>query len=607
MANVPFSTYGHRVINIKSKGAVGNGTTDDTAAFTAATAEAASTGYPIYVPPTAAFYRVTSTPVVPDGVTIFGDGWHSKIKQTVREMNVLALGNYCTARGLHIIGDNSEVLANAQLNNGIIAVGKRGVTIQGNFIEKCESSSIHIAQCYDVKILHNTCFGYTWNNTVNGGSSADILLYGGAAGARILIQGNHCLSNHSAGILVNTLGRENDVVIDSNICVTLDPTTCVEGGTWSEMVSPNRRHGITAAYNSNAVQCRTTITNNVCRNTRWSGIYVQSSDAVRGPVVVSNNFLSRNGINPNDPSLAGGIFVKAEGGELINGNFILDYQYPGPSASGGLTVIATPDVPAAPSVITNNVVKNSEGLGCFITGKASKIVLRGNTFVGSAKEDVKWESGPSTVTGGGHLIMGNTCVRTRGVTYASMTIMPAQSADPVVIRDNFFLGVDNTTSANANTAILAAQVSGLSEFRTWIYGNHIRRFRYGVVLNNYISAGRHFDQCVDRNFFELCHTAIAVASTGTNATFPCEGNRFISCTNRFAAPLDIGGTSCGWDARRLGTSLEVSTASAAPSSGSWSAGDRCWFTTVSPGAAPGAVCTSAGTPGTWKAMASLAA
>jgi len=47
--------------------------------------------------------------------------------------------------------------------------------------------------------------------------------------------------------------------------------------------------------------------------------------------------------------------------------------------------------------------------------------------------------------------------------------------------------------------------------------------------------------------------------------------------------------------------------SAAPTSGTWSKGDITWNTGVAAAGSPGWVCTTAGTPGTWKAMANVAA
>jgi len=46
---------------------------------------------------------------------------------------------------------------------------------------------------------------------------------------------------------------------------------------------------------------------------------------------------------------------------------------------------------------------------------------------------------------------------------------------------------------------------------------------------------------------------------------------------------------------------------AAPTTGTWAVGDTVWNTAPAAAGAPGWVCTAAGTPGTWKAMASLAA
>lgn len=58
-------------------------------------------------------------------------------------------------------------------------------------------------------------------------------------------------------------------------------------------------------------------------------------------------------------------------------------------------------------------------------------------------------------------------------------------------------------------------------------------------------------------------------------------------------------------ALQLGTNL-IAYGSAAPAVGTWSVGDVVWNTGVVAGGSPGWVCTTAGTPGTWKAMANVA-
>ena len=79
-------------------------------------------------------------------------------------------------------------------------------------------------------------------------------------------------------------------------------------------------------------------------------------------------------------------------------------------------------------------------------------------------------------------------------------------------------------------------------------------------------------------------------------------------------------TTCGFDptAKNVvewftGTTYVINSGStvttqgsAVPTTGTWKQGDIVWKTTATSGATPGWVCTVAGTPGTWKAMANLA-
>jgi len=60
-------------------------------------------------------------------------------------------------------------------------------------------------------------------------------------------------------------------------------------------------------------------------------------------------------------------------------------------------------------------------------------------------------------------------------------------------------------------------------------------------------------------------------------------------------------------ASRNAAGKNVITGTAAPTTGTWAVGDTCWNSAPAAGGAPGWVCTTAGTSGTWKAMALLAA
>lgn len=57
---------------------------------------------------------------------------------------------------------------------------------------------------------------------------------------------------------------------------------------------------------------------------------------------------------------------------------------------------------------------------------------------------------------------------------------------------------------------------------------------------------------------------------------------------------------------KLASSKSITRLAADPTMGYWNRGDAVWYTAPTAGSSPGAICTSSGQPGTWKAMANLA-
>jgi hypothetical protein len=90
---------------------------------------------------------------------------------------------------------------------------------------------------------------------------------------------------------------------------------------------------------------------------------------------------------------------------------------------------------------------------------------------------------------------------------------------------------------------------------------------------------------------------IGIYSVGTSTDMQIYDNKTRTCTAADTIPATVG-------VRR--DRLETEGV-AAPSSGTWKVGDRCWNLAPSAAGVPGWVCTTAGTPGTWKAMAAVAA
>lgn len=109
------------------------------------------------------------------------------------------------------------------------------------------------------------------------------------------------------------------------------------------------------------------------------------------------------------------------------------------------------------------------------------------------------------------------------------------------------------------------------------------------------------------------------ADNGTLAvlgcTFPSSGVTTAARTATSATRLTVAGNDWGGVVTRalastgvlVGTTRRETEGAAAPTAGTWAVGDRCWNTAPAAAGTPGWVCTAAGTPGTWKAMAVVAA
>lgn len=100
---------------------------------------------------------------------------------------------------------------------------------------------------------------------------------------------------------------------------------------------------------------------------------------------------------------------------------------------------------------------------------------------------------------------------------------------------------------------------------------------------------------------------VNIVNNGTNGgnfgRFIITGNTFYSgIFNRTETGAAISSCRLEWNSLNLGGRYP----NAIPGAGRWDAGQHVWFNAPAAGAAPGAVCTTAGTPGTWKNFATIA-
>jgi hypothetical protein len=584
-------------VSVKDFGAVGDGVADDTAAIQAALA----LGGRVYFPATANYYRITDNLVMVDGTTVEGDGWKSEIRLTVQGKNCFVAGNACTVRDLHVkmVDGNNLDLAK---QNAIYIAAKKNVTVENNYLELADNavSGVQVRVCFNVFIKGNTIFGGKWTVLVPGPSAvaADILFYGGAAGGRYIVENNLCLSNNSQGIFFSALGQDYDTVINGNICITLDPTTCTLGGTWAEQAFAGmaRRHGILASYTTAAAGTpRLVIDGNVCRNTLWTGIYKQG--AANGPVVISNNVCTLNGQDTSN-SLGAGIYLYQTGGELITGNTIEDCKTL-TSGSGGITVNSAETPAPNSSVISGNIISKCAFLGIALATKSSKVEVRDNLFLDNVGQDIYTDPTGGFADVGGHKIIGNTIRRSSGTAVPGIHLNHANTALVTVVRDNEIVGFNNTNASNLNSGVYHVGTSSVISVRD----NRIENFYYGLLFGQYQNATDR-DIIIEDNEFRACSYGIAIGSSVSTAfTIPVVNNRFIGMLigNTAAA---LSGFVIIRNVQRLGQRLQWET-TVAPTQGAWEVGDRSVNTTPAVGQPKAWSCTVAGTPGTWVSEGNL--
>ena len=566
--------------------------TANTTAITAALAYAGTVKCAVYVPGAAIAYQVNDEFTVPDGVTVFGDGWGSFIQQTALNKDVFLAGDCNTFQNLRLKIANGN---NLEFVNCIYASSVNNLTVENCFLEPGTQGGcgIHIRNVQNSQIRGNRIYGATWAQIAGpDASAADILLYSSGTSERHIIDGNHCLSNNSQGILVSALGFDGDIIISNNICVTLDPTTCTETGAWSLAANGGvRRHGMLISYNlAQPDRPRIIVDGNICRNTRWTGIYKQG--ASDNEIIISNNLCDLNGYQiPN--SLSGGIYVESPGRASVIGNTITNFQNT-LSATGGITLNQA-SAENIPGLVSGNKITDSLGSGIALGTFSRLVTISNNVIYGTVGNDIFVVNTGGSAVVGGNTITGNTIYRTSGNNIPSIYCDYQSSTRYATIKDNTIQGFDNTNADVENSGIRLRQSSDLVQ----VFGNVISNFYYGFSCVSYYS-GRLASHVIARNNVIDCAVGFGVSALTNNSTLPLVDNVFVN------TPIQTSSIAflVGRIVQRLGNNFVWQT-TAAPTVGSWAVGDRSVNSTPVVGQPKAWACTVAGTPGTWVSEGNL--
>ena len=623
-------------VSVKDFGAVGDGSTNDTAAIQAALTAAGVTGGNVYVPGTGTFYKITDQLVIPDNVNVYGDGYASKIQQFTILRNIFSAGNDCQISRLHLkmITNTPTTTGGTEILNvnAVFINNKNNVLVENNYINLIDDQiGVQVWYCRQVTIKNNIIFGGNWTSSTGvGPSCGDIVVQGNDLGpglnnfARILIDGNFCLSNNSQGISISASGIHTEFIVTNNVMTALDPSTCTPTGTWTEstfIAGPpgaglTRRHGVLCVYLQTTDNApRSIISNNVIRNTTTTGIYIHKQ--IYGPLLVSSNVISKTGqLTTLNASAQGGIWCSSNNENLTISNNVVDEQK---NPYGAGIMLYTSDTPPAANTgakIVNNYITNSDGHGILIGHSARDMVISGNTIFNSVNSDIKYEAQAGVTSAGGMFIKDNHIKRTN-FNHPAISMNQQDATIPSTVCDNVVIGHDKTTGGSVDAAVLRLNcgIRMLSANRiTNVHSNTVTNFRVAVASFPYYSAvdgARVFEVNFDSNVITDCVFGFGLAGLSSAVVIPVANTRFLNVTTKSGADNTVtnsgGGSDVTYICDRNNDKLCVYNLNAAPSVGTWVVGDRVEYTTPTAGGFLGAVCTTAGNAGTWKTFGAISA
>jgi hypothetical protein len=582
------------VVTVKQWGARGDAATDDTARIQACLNYASANNIVnVVVPGVVDHYRVTTTINIPANITLSGVGHASALKMTttsgsggdVTQPNVLNInGSFVTIQRIRIFGLNvdsgpyspsaSGTSAGIKTNNGAI----EHIVIRDCIIHNIIQSGMLIVALGDIYITCNVLFSNNGNKSVDIEVAGNIVT--GQLNERCVITDNWCLSNNDRGIAAGTIFSKEHIIA-RNHCVALI------AGAPATFAASQRRHGIIVAYTQSAQGngTRFVISDNVIRHTKWTGIYINDGTGgwTVGPYVITGNYISDVGYADSVTAIDGGISLTGTGkGDVVTGNRIERTYGVCPGIRLSQSQSSADDKTC---VIANNVMTEcyNAGLSMYLVPHNAEIT--GNMFRNNLGDDIAITLQASSSLEHKLMICDNVFHRNNSAA-PSIDIDQQNSTCVLWVHRNQFFGAGSATLADANSAIFTKnrQVN--------VRENYIKSYYYGVHVQPYIGF-RDLLLTVDDNYFENVNTAVRAERTSTTPILPISSNRFQNVATK-AGPA---GVICKRNPAAL-----TQYASAAPTTGTWVAGDIVYNSAPAVGQPIGWMRTSTA----WRSMGNLA-
>ena len=567
-------------VSVKDFGAVGDGVTDDTAAIQAALDASASVYFPEGV------YALSDQIELNSGQKLHGDGYESVLLSTGTNKNI-------------VYGDNVSHIEIASLffqgnatGTGTAGHGIRLETVLYINIHDCYFDGIGNTTGYAGNISGDTCsFAIITQNIflgTSGGSQTGADIGFGDFGKQCIITNNISYSNQDAMVSLAAIGvtfRDNqNHVVSNNIGIRRDINTS--------------RSGILITYNDEAAY--TSVTGNILYNWIWNGIYIQSatSNTERsGGLTIQGNVVRYCG--GDNTTIGSGIYLSGNNGLACTGNLVEYTCYDSSEVyRGNLNDGIRIQNSASNISVVGNVIRKGKGAGASLqplTGFQQRdIVLSQNVFEDNESGGIAIS--PSSTGTIKNLIISENIIKqenfdAHGIQITS--ISGAVAPENFLIEGNIINGVSGSTRSAISTNVGTPNA--------WVIrGNLIDTFDKGFECATFPADQLYGTACIlDGNTIKNCTTGYAIGSAGAAFNGYVFNPIYINVTTKHASA-----NYC--DAVNIGNSNIELRRAAAPGAGTWSAGDRVTFLAPTAGGNIGAVCVTAGAPGTWKTFGGIA-
>lgn len=539
----------------------------------------------VFVPYKSSSYKLSSAFEVKDGTFIEGEGRYT-ILETTGVNKRIAFAN----------GGESAGFRNIHLKGNMTGLGSTAASVDGGegiaifdmrypVIEWCYFSEIgNTANTFASPIRLQSCKKYKIHKNVflSGKSTTGADINVGYYCSESDITENISVSEHDAFISAAAVGAIESETVHHNITrnIGIRSATTVA------------RSAITLPYDARPAYGN--VSNNILVGFTWNGVYVSAAQSTAtntgGLNIFGNIVMNCGGAAGN---ISSGIYLSGRNGINCYGNLIEKSGYATDGAKRAANVSGIYIVGTTSDVnVYGNHIKGSTSAGIHIKNTSGNtamdlISLKSNHLIDNEVDGVFVEIAGATASIDIVSINDNT-IKSLNQDANGIRISAASSAPTpkkVDIFNNKIIGKVGSTKA--------AIWCNMAGFKDWdVSKNKMYNHANGVQLTNGTMADKEIGTEIifKGNRFKDIGTAWTVGFGSSVFGFVYD-SEYVNVTTRAS---NGGGVL---DAVNHGTLTEFVRA-AVPTAGAWKIGDRMSFS--APSTYIGAVCTAAGSPGTWK-------